>query len=202
MMHGRKRYRPRESEHDRKILPICETAVRVMEGVSTSALRHIPYPPPPCPNGKCSVCGHTHCGVCWCQNGSAISGGEWSVVCAGANKCHDTACDFCTFLMAVDPRNAPGSTRVCCVCGRGHPKVTEPDPSSPSTIAKYLPDASDRANQEHFVAVHNEKPQREKDFQDNHQCMAPQGCTNFGFKTTSDGLRVCNACFQSMNSRS
>lgn len=169
----------------------------------TSAVTQTPssfvhYPPPPCANGKCDFCGHVHCGVTWCQDGSARSGGDWSVVCAGVNKCHDKPCEFCKFLVSGSPY-APISTRVCCNCGKNHPKVNNPDASSSSEVAKYLPEENNRKDQAYFIEMHNAIPARERDFEENKRCLAPQGCTNYGSKTTLRGLRVCNACFLSLD---
>ena len=162
--------------------------------------KHVRYPPPPCSNGKCETCGHTHCGICWCEDGSERSGGDWSVVCAGVNKCKDVACDFCAFLMSYSPQYAPGSTRVCCSCLRGHPKVAQPDPSLPPPMKRYLPDANDRASLAYFIQNHNQEPERRRDFELNKKCQSSKGCTNWGSKTSPNGERLCNACFQSLGS--
>ena len=160
---------------------------REEQGAEPAVEDHILYPPPPCVNAACEACGHIHCGVCWCEDGSAISGGDWSVVCAGPVRCEDE-CTFCEFVSNF-ASYASGSTHVCCQCGRNHPE---------DTPAYYKPRSRDRSGHERHIADHNTLPQRQAEqrrrFEAN-KCRMP-GCTNWGSKHTADGTLVCNECLR------
>lgn len=73
-----------------------------------------------CTFKDCANCGHRFCGIEDCQDGSCISGGDWSIKCVAQDRCpQQRNCRWCETVHKVG-NPCYGGTGVCCSCK--HPK--------------------------------------------------------------------------------